>query len=133
MTLFREGEAIDQAIELSDILGLSDIIARLPQGLDTQVGGAAVDILSEGIRQNIVMVRSLVGDPGIVLFDDANANFDINNDRRLLSLIERFRGERTMIMVSHRPSFLRLCDRCYLLCDGALNTAASMAPHKAAV
>ena len=111
MTLYREGEALEQALELSKILGLEEIVARLPDGLETQIGGAAVDTLSEGVRQKIIMVRSLVGHPKIILFDDANANFDIKNDNRLLRVIEQLKGKRTMVIVSHRPSFLRLCDR----------------------
>ena len=117
MTLYREGKAIDQAIELSKILGLDEIITRLPAGLDTQVGGAAVDTLSEGVRQKIIMVRSLVGHPKIMLFDDANANFDIKNDARLHHVIEKFKKEKTLVIVSHRPSFLNLCDRHYKLVD----------------
>lgn len=111
MTLYREGEAVDQAIELSKILGLDEIITRLPSGLDTQIGGAAVDTLSEGVRQKIIMVRSLVGHPKIMLFDDANANFDIKNDERLHNVISNFKKDKTLIIVSHRPSFLRLCNR----------------------
>ncbi len=120
MTLYREGEAIDQAIELAQSLGLDEIISRLPDGLDTQVGGSAVDTLSEGVRQNIIMVRSLVGHPSIMLFDDANANFDYKNDQRLLEILEALKGDRTMVMVSHRPSFLRLCDRQFQLKGGCL-------------
>ncbi len=120
MTLYREGHAIDQAIELSKILGLDEIITRLPSGLDTQVGGAAVDTLSEGVRQKIIMVRSLVGHPKIMLFDDANANFDIKNDVRLYSVIEQFKQEKTLVIVSHRPSFLRLCNRHFKLQDKKL-------------
>ena len=115
MTLYREGHAIDQAIELSKILGLDEIITRLPSGLDTQVGGAAVDTLSEGVRQKIIMVRSLVGHPRIMLFDDANANFDIKNDSRLHNVIKQFKQEKTLVIVSHRPSFLRLCKRHFKL------------------
>ena len=117
MTLYREGEAIEQAIELSKILGLDEIITRLPAGLDTQVGGAAVDTLSEGVRQKIIMVRSLVGHPKIMLFDDANANFDIKNDEKLHKVIEEFKKEKTLVIVSHRPSFLNLCDRHYKIVD----------------
>jgi len=117
MTLYREGEAIDQAIELSKILGLDEIITRLPSGLDTQVGGAAVDTLSEGVRQKIIMVRSLIGHPKIMLFDDANANFDIKNDARLHKVIEHFKQEKTLVIVSHRPSFLKLCNRHFSLCN----------------
>ena len=120
MTLYREGEALQQALELSKILGLEEIVARLPDGLDTQVGGAAVDTLSEGVRQKIIMVRSLVGHPKIILFDDANANFDIKNDGRLLNVIKQMRGDRTMIIVTHRPSFMRICDRQYKLINGKL-------------
>ena len=115
MTLYREGHAIDQAIELSKILGLDEIITRLPSGLDTQVGGAAVDTLSEGVRQKIIMVRSLVGHPKIMLFDDANANFDIKNDARLHKVVERFKKDKTLVIVSHRPSFLKLCNRHFKL------------------
>ncbi|WP_432471940.1 peptidase domain-containing ABC transporter [Amphritea sp. HPY] len=120
MTLYREGSALQQALELSKVLGLEEIVARLPDGLDTQVGGSAVDTLSEGVRQKIIMVRSLVGHPKIILFDDANANFDIKNDGRLLNVIKQMRGDRTMIIVTHRPSFLRICDRQYQLTEGRL-------------
>ncbi len=120
MTLYREGEAIEQAIELSKLLGLEEIITRLPSGLDTQVGGAAVDTLSEGVRQKIIMVRSLVGHPKIMLFDDANANFDIKNDNRLQDVIKEFKTGRTLVIVSHRPSFLKLCDRHLVLANGKL-------------
>jgi len=121
MTLYRQGEAKVQAMELAQLLGLDEIISRLPNGLDTQVGGSVVDTLSEGVRQRIVMVRSLVGHPSVILFDDANANFDIRNDNRLLRLIERLKGNRTLVMVTHRPSFQRLCDRHYVLADGKLH------------
>lgn len=129
MTLYREGEAVDQAIELAQALGLTEIIARLPKGLDTQIGGAAVDILSEGVRQNIIIVRALVGDPQIILFDDANANFDMKNDTKLFQLIKKYKGERTLVIISHRPSFLRLCDRQFLLEDGQLNPVQGDSQH----
>ncbi|ODB83012.1 hypothetical protein A3194_16045 [Candidatus Thiodiazotropha endoloripes] len=121
MTLFREGEAIDQAMELSRELGLGEIIARMPDGLDTQIGGSAVNSLSEGVRQKIVMVRSLIGHPNIILFDDANANFDIKNDAKLMALIKKMKGSRSLVIVSHRPSFLRICDKQFELRDGQLH------------
>ncbi|MEJ1436914.1 MAG: ATP-binding cassette domain-containing protein [Candidatus Sedimenticola sp. (ex Thyasira tokunagai)] len=120
MTLFREGEAMDQAAEISRVLGLDEIIARLPNGLDTQIGGAAVDTLAEGVRQKIVMVRSLIGHPKLILFDDANASFDIKNDGKLMTVIKDMLGKRTLVIVTHRPSFLRMCDRQFDLVDGLL-------------
>ena len=120
MTLFRSGDVIEQALNLSRLLGLDEIVARLPDGLDTLVGGSAVDPLSEAVKQKILMVRSLVGDPRIMILDDANANFDLKNDAKLLNLLQRIRGSRTLIVVSYRPSFLRICDKAYELRDGEL-------------
>lgn len=132
LTLYREGEAVEQALELARWLGLDEIVSRLPNGLDTQVGGAAVDTLSEGVRQKIVMIRALVGLPSVMLFDDANANFDLKNDGKFLKLVKHFKGDRTLVIVSHRPSFLKLCDRCFVLSNGrleVLNTATRSPPR----
>jgi ATP-binding cassette subfamily C protein LapB len=123
MTLFRGGHLIHDAVALTRELGLDEIIARLPEGLDTKVGSAAVDPLSEGARQAVLMVRAMVGDPPVLFFDDANANFDIKNDTRLSEFISRRKGKRTMVIVSHRPSFLRLCDRQFVLEGGRLSEA----------
>ncbi len=121
MTLYREDEATGDAIELSRLLGLEEIVSRLPNGLDTFIGGAAMDNLPEGVKQKIIMVRSMIGHPKIVLFDDANANFDVKNDKRLVEVIKLMqRQKRTIVIVSHRPSFLRLCDKQYNLVNGQL-------------
>ena len=96
MTLFREGSAIDQAMMLSEKLGLEENITRLPEGLDTQVGGGSVDTMSAGFRQRIIMVRALIGNIRIVLFDDANAAFDGKNDEKLTQLLRESRGNKTM-------------------------------------
>lgn len=120
MTLYREGQAVDQAIELSRMLGLDKILSRLPEGLDTRIGGAAADNLAEGVRQKIIMVRSLVGLPPLILFDDANASFDIKNDIQLQRVLEHLKGHHTLVIVSHRPSFMRLCDRQLVLENGVL-------------
>ena len=122
MTLYREGLAAEQAIEIAGKLGLGEIVSKLPDGLDTYIGGSAAGSLSEGVKQKIVIVRSLVSNPKIILFDDSNANFDVKNDKKLVELIREMKGSRTMVIVSHRPSFLRLCDRVLELHDGELRS-----------
>lgn len=122
MTLYREGAATEQAMEIAAKLGLGEIISKLPDGLDTYIGGSAAGSLSEGVKQKIIIVRSLVGNPSIVFFDDANANFDVKNDKKLVSLVQEMKGDRTMVIISHRPSFLALCDRAFELKDGDLRT-----------
>ena len=121
LTMFRDGEAIERAIDLSRAIGLEDVITRLPRGLDTRLGESSVETLPDGVRQRIVIVRALVGLPPIVLFDNASASLDQASDRRLSTVLERYRGARTMVIVSHRPSLLRLCDRCFRIEDGKLH------------
>ncbi len=121
LTMFRDGEAIERAIDLSRAIGLEDVITRLPRGLDTRLGETSVETLPDGVRQRIIIVRALVGLPPIVLFDNASASLDQASDRRLSTVLERYRGARSMVIVSHRPSLLRLCDRCYRIADGKLH------------
>ena len=121
MTLFREGRATDDALELVERLGMQETITRLPNGLNTVVGETGGNALSEGFRQRVIMVRALVGEQQIVLFDDANTSFDHNHDEHLLHLLNDMRGHMTLIIVSHRPSLLKLCDRCFKLDEGTLS------------
>jgi len=120
MTLYREGEAAEQAMEIAAKLGLGEIVSKLPDGVDTYIGGSAAGSLSEGVKQKIIIVRSLVGNPRFIFFDDSNANFDIKNDKKLVDLINEMSGDRTMVIVSHRPSFLSICDRSYEIVNGSL-------------
>lgn len=125
MTMFRDGVAVDRALEVSEKLGLTQVIMRLPDGLDTRVSGTNYDSLPVGVRQQIIIVRSLVGcltfgEPKIILFDDADSSLDVHHDRLLLRMLAEMREKYTMIIVSHRPSMLRLCSRNYMLADGEL-------------
>ena len=134
MTMFREGVAVDRALEVADKLGLTQVIMRLPEGLDTRVSGTNYDSIPVGVRQQIIIVRSLVGclsfgEPKIILFDDADSSLDVHHDRLLLRMLEDMRAKHTMIIISHRPSLLRLCDRNYMLADGELMHLPSMSNH----
>lgn len=125
MTMFREGAAVDRALELANKIGLTEVIMRLPEGLDTKVSGANYDSLPVGVRQQIILVRSLVGcmtfgEPKIILFDDADSSLDVKHDQMLVNLLTELREKYTMVIISHRPSILKLCNRNYMLEDGDL-------------
>jgi len=136
LTLFREGYAVDQAIELAEIFGLTKAITKLPNGLDTRIGGANVDSIPAGVRQQIILVRSMIGDathgdPRIVLFDDANSCLDFGNEARLQEYLQENRNGLTMVIISHRPSLLNICDRHFQLGDGKLEKLQFKPPKKA--
>ena len=137
LTLFREGYAVDQAIELAEIFGLTKAITKLPNGLDTRIGGANVDAIPAGVRQQIILVRSMIGDitygdPKIILFDDANSCLDFGNEARLQEYLQENRNGLTMVIISHRPSLLNICDRHFQLGNGKLENLQFKPPKKAA-
>ena len=127
LTLFREGYAVDQAIKLTKTLGLTKAINKLPNGLDTRVGGANSDSIPAGVRQQIILIRSMIGNatygaPKIILFDDANSCLDFGNEARLHNFLQNNRKNRTMVIISHRPSLLAICDRHFEIKNGVLNS-----------
>lgn len=120
MVMGRGSGATNQALELSHALGLDTTIRRLPLGLDTQTTSGHANNLAQGFVQRLVTVRALLGEPAIVLFDDANSGFDQRNDDRLRDLLASLVGHCTLVVISHRPSLQRLCSQHYELRDGSL-------------
>ncbi len=111
LTMFAGDDRLDAAMEYAHALELDTVLARLPDGLDTQLGSSSNDILSAGVRQRISIVRALAARPKLMLFDEANSAFDFRTDDKLRDLLETMRGSVSMLLVSHRPSLIRMADR----------------------
>jgi ATP-binding cassette subfamily C protein LapB len=130
LTLFRP-ERAQAALSAAAELELDTHIARLPRGYETWVGGNA-EMLAGGVRQSIALARALAGAPRIILFDEANAALDHGSDEALRFALEhRKHTGSTLVIVSHRPSFLRLADRRFELVDGKLVDVAPPPPREA--
>ncbi len=110
LTTFRKGSFIDEAIKQSQLLGLDNFIKRLPLGYDTMIGDGAADSLPGGIRQRIAIARALVGKPDVILFDEANTSLDAAGDEILKNTLLRLKGQSTIILISLRPSLLKIAD-----------------------
>lgn len=96
---------------------LDELVASLPQGLDTTIGERGVR-LSGGQRQRIGIARALYLDPKVLLLDEATSALDGVTEREIVEAIERLRGDRTTIVIAHRLSTVRHCDRVVLLEGG---------------
>lgn len=120
ITLFRYGDYKDKAKILSIKLGLHDTVEEMQEGYQTMVGQGAVDFVSRGIKQRIIIARSLMNDPPVILFDEANTALDVNADTRLKRFVESLKHKKTIIMVTHRPSLIELGDAHYHLSNGEL-------------
>lgn len=96
--------------------GIADLIERLPEGYDTQMGQMGAR-LSGGERQRIGIARVLLADPDVIVMDEPTSALDVLHERELLHTLQTAYADKTIIMVSHRPSTLSSCDRVYQLED----------------
>ncbi len=120
LTAFRVEENSASAMKLAEDFGLDVITARMPDGYQTHVGSGS-DAIPGGIMQRIAIVRALVGNPRVILFDAANSFLDAAGDARVRETLAGLKGKSTILLVSQRPSLLALCDRIYELRDGTLH------------
>ncbi|MBF0191190.1 MAG: ATP-binding cassette domain-containing protein [Magnetococcales bacterium] len=119
LTLFDESRN-ELALSIAAELGLDAIVARMPKGYQTPIGEGVSDILPAGVIQRIAIIRILVKQPKILLFDEANTAIDSVGDILLRNYLEQLKTNTTILLVSERPSLLRITDRCYQFQDGAL-------------
>ena len=98
---------------------LEEFVASLPRGLDTIVGERGMR-LSGGQRQRVGIARALYQEPEVLLFDEATSALDNQTERAVIGAIEMLRGEKTLVIVAHRLSTVRGCDRLVFLRDGRI-------------
>ena len=96
---------------------LAEHVAQLPDGLDTIVGERGVR-LSGGQRQRIGIARALYHDPELLVLDEATSALDSDTESRVSAAIESLHGQRTILLIAHRLSTVRSCDRIHVMDNG---------------
>jgi len=96
---------------------LGDVVAALPDGLDTQVGDRGA-MLSGGQRQRLAIARTLLRDPDLLILDEATSALDPETAARVMEAVADLARGRTVIIISHQLSSLRGVDRIYRLEPG---------------
>jgi len=122
------GDTIDQSRMRTAVSAaqLEAVVALLPRGLDTTIGDRGAR-LSAGQRQRVAIARALYRDPAVLVLDEATSALDLETERELTRAIETLQGTRTVIVVAHRPSILRSCDRIVVLRRGRVVAMGSYA------
>ena len=117
VAIARPGATRAQVEEALEAAQCADIVAKLPQGLETQVGSEGVH-LSGGEQQRIALARAILKDSPIVVLDEATAFADPENEALIQKAIERLAEGRTVIMVAHRLSSVAHADGIVVLDRG---------------
>ncbi|WP_433253360.1 ABC transporter ATP-binding protein [Streptosporangium sp. CA-135522] len=89
---------------------LEDLVARLPEGLETKVGHRGI-MLSGGERQRVAIARALLRRPRLLLLDEATSQLDAVNELRLREVIAEVAKETTVLVIAHRLSTVTSADR----------------------
>lgn len=97
-----------------------DFIQRLPKGYDTPVGELG-DTLSGGERQRLGLARAFLHDAPFMLLDEPTSNLDSLNEAVILRALREERGGKTVVLVSHRQSTMRIADTVYSVEHGRMS------------
>jgi len=114
---FKEA-ASDTIIKAAQDAGVHDMIQKLPEGYETQIGTGGRQ-LSGGQRQRVGLARALFGDPRLVILDEPNSHLDSEGEAALIKAIQQMKAEkRTVIFVTHKANLLALSEKILILANG---------------
>jgi len=110
---------LNKVNELVDILGLRELVDKLPSGLYSQISGIGNSI-SGGEKQRISIARALYNSPSLVIIDEATSNQDSETEHSIMDFIQQLRGRATVLVIAHRLSSVQKADRVLLFEKGKI-------------
>jgi putative ABC transport system ATP-binding protein len=115
----REGASDRDVITAFEELGLGEWVISLPEGFDTPVGERG-EALSVGERQLVALARAQIGDPGLLILDEATSAVDPATEQRITEALRRLSTGRTTVTIAHRLSTAEAADHVFVFDAGRL-------------
>ena len=116
----KPGAAREEIMEAAKKASIHDFIMSLPKGYDTEVGELG-DTLSGGEKQRIGISRAFLHDAPFILLDEPTSNLDSLNEGIILKSLKEGKGDKTVLLVSHRKSTMNLADVVYEMDNGRIS------------
>jgi subfamily B ATP-binding cassette protein HlyB/CyaB len=110
---------MEAVIEAAKLAGAHAFILALPQAYDTWIDERGGN-LSGGQRQRLAIARALITDPRILILDEATSALDAESEEIVQANLKRIAAGRTVIVIAHRLSAVRQCDRIITIEEGAI-------------
>ena len=119
--LIAKPDATDAELEAAcRAASVHDFIMGLPKGYDTMVGELG-DTLSGGERQRLGLARAFLSGAPLLLLDEPTSNLDSLNEAQILRSLDEQRGQRAVLLISHRPSTSAIADKTYSMDHGRVS------------
>ena len=115
----KAGASDEELMAALEKAALRELVERLPQGLDTQLAELG-DSLSGGERQRLGLARVFLQDAPLLLLDEPTSNLDALSEASVLKALQENRGDKTVVIVTHRASAGAIADDTYTLSNGTL-------------
>ncbi len=100
--------------------GMKQFAQTLPEGRNTRLDSSFQRRMPDGLKQRLMLTRAYVKNAAIYLLDEPANNLDSAGDQALMKKIERLRGKATVVMITHRPSHMRIADRVVYMDRGTI-------------
>lgn len=115
----KQNASHEEVVQAAKKARCHEFIEALPEGYNTLIGEGGAS-LSGGEKQRISIARAMLKDAGIIIFDEATANIDPENEDKLKEAIESLTKNKTVIMIAHRLKTIRNADQILVLKDGEI-------------
>jgi ATP-binding cassette subfamily B protein len=119
ISLAHPGASLQTIIEAAELAGADEFIKKLPMGYETQIGEGG-GMLSGGQRQRIAIARALLGNPSLLILDEATSHLDAESERIIQNNLNTILKGRTTLVIAHRLSTVRNADLILVLDKGVL-------------
>jgi ATP-binding cassette, subfamily B, bacterial HlyB/CyaB len=127
IAMTKPAAPLDEVVRVAQLAGAHEFIQRLPQGYSTMLEESATN-LSGGQRQRLAIARALIHDPPVLIFDEATSSLDPESEAIIQQHLAAIARGRTIIIVTHRLSFVARADTIIVVDGGHL---VQVGPHDA--
>jgi subfamily B ATP-binding cassette protein MsbA len=115
----RPEASLSDIIEAAKAANAHQFIQRLPKGYDTVIGERG-ETISGGERQRLALARALLKNPAILILDEATSQLDSESEHLITEALERLCQGRTVLLIAHRLSTVRLAHRIVVIQEGRI-------------
>jgi ABC-type bacteriocin/lantibiotic exporter with double-glycine peptidase domain len=119
ISIAHPSATLEEIIEAARQAGADEFIKKLPMGYETQIGEGG-GMLSGGQRQRLAIARALLGNPRVLVLDEATSHLDAESERIIQTNLNSILKDRTTVIIAHRLSTIRNADLILVLDRGVL-------------